>query len=224
LEFRLQPALESFERRLNGLKPELQPGWDADRAVAGRPTSFSAILSRSVAPDFPGDLISFCEVSVTMARKTTSRIELRRQAEAVEAREGAAAPEKKKAAAPKAKRTKEKPVARKRLVWVVYNGSMKEEGRFAYDQRAAAEEKIEQLRQKSKKLYFIQPVKEIIGEEHRTVGLAAAAAVAAAKAAPAAAPVEIEEEEIEIPEEIAADVEAELEEEDEEPEEEESEE
>ncbi len=35
--------------------------------------------------------------------------------------------------------------------------SMKEEGRFPYDQREAAEEKIELLRQKSKKMYFIQP-------------------------------------------------------------------
>jgi hypothetical protein len=54
--------------------------------------------------------------------------------------------------------------ARKRLVWVVYSGSMKEEGRFAYDQLEAAHEKIEQLKLKSKKLYFIQPVKEILGE------------------------------------------------------------
>jgi len=152
-----------------------------------------------------------------MARKTTSRIELRRQAEAVEARgDGAAAetaaPAKKKAAA-KPKRTKEKPVARKRLIWVVYNGSMKEEGRFPYDQKAAAEEKIEALRQKSKKLYFIQPVKEVIGDPHATVGLAAAAAVAAAAHAKV---VVVEEEEAEVPEEVAAEVEAEEEEEEEE--------
>lgn len=153
-----------------------------------------------------------------MARKTTSRIELRRQAEAAgtQGEAPAAAKEKKKAAPAKPKRTKEKPVARKRLIWVVYNGSMKEEGRFAYDQRAAAEEKIEVLRQKSKKLYFIQPVKEVIGEPGTTVGLAAAAAAAAAKAAAVV-------EEVEVPKEVVADaevdVEAELEEEEEEEEE-----
>jgi hypothetical protein len=154
-----------------------------------------------------------------MARKTTSRMELRRQAEAVEARGDApAAPakERKKAATTtKTKRTKEKPIARKRLIWVVYNGSMKEEGRFAYDQHAAAEEKIEQLRQKSKKLYFIQPVKEVIGDpSSAAIGLAAAAAVAAMK-------IVEPPEEVEIPEEVAAEVDAEIESEEEEEEEEE---
>jgi len=96
----------------------------------------------------------------------SKRMELRKQVEAVEARGGSIdAPKKtKKAAGTKTKRVKEKIQARKRLVWVVYNGSMKEEGRFPYDQRAAAEEKIELLRQKSKKMYFIQPLKEVIGE------------------------------------------------------------
>jgi len=152
-----------------------------------------------------------------MARKTSSRMELRRQAEAVEARgETPAAPAKaKKATTAKTKRTKEKAIVRKRLIWVVYNGSMKEEGRFPYDQRAAAEEKIEQLRQKSKKLYFIQPVKEVIGADpSTTVGLAAAAAVAASSAKVAALPV-VEEEDIEIPEDIAAEAEEEEEEEEE---------
>lgn len=103
-----------------------------------------------------------------MARKTPSRLELRKQAEAVEAA-GEKVEEKKpkkatKATTPRAKRTKEKVQARKRLVWVVYSGSMKEEGRFPYDQLDAAHEKIEQLKLKSKKMYFIQPVKEILGE------------------------------------------------------------
>lgn len=117
-----------------------------------------------------------------MARKTPSLKELRKQAEAVEARGGE--PAKKKAAAKKTttarggKRTKEKAIARKKLVWVVFNGSMKEEGRFPYDQRAAAEEKIEQLKLKSaKKLYFIQPVKELLGDGKAVPALAAAAAV-----------------------------------------------
>lgn len=93
---------------------------------------------------------------------------MRKQVEAAEAA-GDKGEEKKakktpKAAAPRAKRTKEKVLARKRLVWVVYSGSMKEEGRFPYDQLDAAHEKIEQLKLKSKKMYFIQPVKEILGE------------------------------------------------------------
>ena len=104
-----------------------------------------------------------------MARKTPSRMELRKQVEAVQAAgEKGTEPKKAKktakAAAPRVKRTKEKVQARKRLVWVVYSGSMKEEGRFPYDQLAAAHEKIEQLKLKSKKMYFIQPVKEILGE------------------------------------------------------------
>ena len=105
-----------------------------------------------------------------MARKTPSRLELRKQAEAVEAAGEKGAEEKKprkaaaKPATPRVKRTKEKVQARKRLVWVVYSGSMKEEGRFPYDQLDAAHERIEQLKLKSKKMYFIQPVKEILGE------------------------------------------------------------
>lgn len=164
-----------------------------------------------------------------MASKRKSLLDLRREAEAVEARGGEApakaekATKAKKAAAPKAKRTaKEKPIARKRMIWVVYNGSMKEEGRFPYDQRAAAEEKIEALRQKSKKLYFIHPVKEVIGDPSATVGLVAAAAAAALKAAAAAAVVE--QEEAEIPEEVLAEMDEEIEQEEEEEEEDDSEE
>lgn len=99
-----------------------------------------------------------------------SRLELRREAEAAEAREkvagdgGTKAKKPRKAPAKRTSRAKAKAVQRKRLVWVVYSGTMKEEGRFAYDQKDAAEEKLETLRSKSKKLYFLQPVKELIGE------------------------------------------------------------
>lgn len=108
-----------------------------------------------------------------MARKTASRLELRRQAEAADAQgiDGDAAkarkkkktPARKKAKTTRAKRAKDAP-QRRRLLWGVFNGSMKEEARFPYDQRDAAEEKLEQLRAKSKKLYFIQPIKEAIAE------------------------------------------------------------
>ncbi|HEV7999248.1 MAG TPA: hypothetical protein VGP63_05165 [Planctomycetaceae bacterium] len=105
-----------------------------------------------------------------MARKTPSRLEMRRQVEA--AGEAGAAAEKtaKKRVKtkdatkkPSTRRTKTKVAERKRLMWAVYNGSMKEEGRFAYDQREAAEEKVQQLKLKSpKKIFFIQALKETI--------------------------------------------------------------
>ena len=102
-----------------------------------------------------------------MARKSPSRLEMRRQAEAAEAEEKSSP---KKKATKKKKATRKKKAAkadiRRRLVWGVFTGSMKEESRFPYDQREAAEERIEQLRAKNaKKLYFIQPVKEPLDGE-----------------------------------------------------------
>lgn len=167
-----------------------------------------------------------------MARRLLDK---RKEVEAAEARGDVAEPKAKatrakatgakKTTATKTRRTKEKVQARKRLVWVVYNGSMKEEGRFSYDQYAAAEEKIEQLRQKSKKMYFIQPVKEVIGEGPGMMAAAAAAAAAnaAAAAAVAAAAEEAEAEDAEededeiadeVPDEVAADAEEDEEEDD----------
>jgi hypothetical protein len=108
-----------------------------------------------------------------MARKTPSRLELRRQVEAA-GEAGAAAEKADKTAKkrvkgkdapkkPSTRRTKTKVAERKRLMWAVYNGSMKEEGRFPYDQRDSAEEKVQQLKLKSpKKIFFIQTVKETI--------------------------------------------------------------
>ncbi len=100
------------------------------------------------------------------ARRGSTRLDKRREAEAVAAREGAggeAAPAKaKKAAAKKPTRRKAKVADRKRLSWGVFSGTLKEEARFPFDQRAAADEKLEQLRSKGKKLYFIQPIKEVI--------------------------------------------------------------
>jgi hypothetical protein len=103
-------------------------------------------------------------------------------AEAAEARggdaeaevaEGAEAPKKAskakaKAKAPAkkaAKRTKEKVIPRRMLMWGVYNGNMKEEARFSFAERPAAEEKLGQLKEKSpKKLFFIQPIKVPLGD------------------------------------------------------------
>ncbi len=102
-----------------------------------------------------------------MARKSPSRLEMRRQAEAAEAEEKSSP---KKKATKKKKATRKKKAAkadiRRRLVWGVFTGSMKEESRFPSDQRDAAVERIEQLRAKNaKKLYFIQPVKEPLDAE-----------------------------------------------------------
>jgi hypothetical protein len=102
-----------------------------------------------------------------MARKTPSRLELRKQAEAAAAQGGDGKDAKKKKEAKKkpTRRAKTKAAERKRLMWAVFNSNMKEEGRFPYDQRDAAEERIEQLKAKSaKKLFFIQTVKEVITE------------------------------------------------------------
>ncbi len=115
-----------------------------------------------------------------MARRTTSRLDLRRMAEAAEARGGdveaevaddAVAPKKAKAKAKApAKKgvkrvAKEKVAPRRMLMWGVYNGNMKEEARFSYAERPAAEEKLVQLREKSaKKLFFIQPIKVPLGD------------------------------------------------------------
>lgn len=117
-----------------------------------------------------------------MARRTTSRMDMRRMAEAAEARgidvesdaeEGEEAPKKAKAKTAKAKapakkatkRTKEKVAPRRMLMWGVYNGNMKEEARFSYADRPAAEEKLAALREKSaKKLFFIQPIKVPLGD------------------------------------------------------------
>lgn len=110
-----------------------------------------------------------------MARKSPSRLDKRREVEAAEALEaagGTTAKKTKKKAAKKTKkkaatrsRAKAKTSARKRIVWGVFNGSMKEEARFPYAEREAAELKVEQLRVKSpKKMFFIQPIKEEMAE------------------------------------------------------------
>lgn len=109
-----------------------------------------------------------------MAKKTASRLSKRREAEAAEAMEAEAPTKKKKAAKKKKKATKRKTtrsrakkdvLERRKLVWAIYGSTMKEEARFPYEDLKAAEEKLELLRSKSKKSYFIQPLKEPITKE-----------------------------------------------------------
>ena len=93
-----------------------------------------------------------------------SRLSMRREAEAA----AKTSPAKKKAAKKKATRKKAAPrarrakdvVVRRRLVWVVYSSTMREEGRYLYHERDKADEKLEQLMSKGKRRYFIQPIKE----------------------------------------------------------------
>src|SRR5690606_33664906 len=63
------------------------------------------------------------------------------------------------------RKRKTKTTERKKIFWGVFSGTLKEEGRFAYDERDKAEEKLAALRNRStKKLYFIQPIKETLSD------------------------------------------------------------
>ena len=79
-----------------------------------------------------------------------SRVQMRREAEAAEEANPKAA--KKKATRKKAatRKAREKAPERKRAVWVLYSSSMKEEGRFSYDQKDAAEQRLEVLQNRGK--------------------------------------------------------------------------
>ncbi len=102
-----------------------------------------------------------------------SRLSKRREAEAAEAAEQTL-PTKKKAARKKTTRKKavmprtrksKDVVPRRRLIWVVYNSTMREEGRYLYHERDKAEEKLKQLNARGKRRYFIQPIKEPLDSE-----------------------------------------------------------
>ncbi len=106
-----------------------------------------------------------------MAGKPKNRLELRKQAEAAEAAgtDATETPAKKKAAAKKkpavkAKRTKTKAIVRRRLLWGVFSSSLKEEGRFPYAERDAADARAAELAVKHKRTYFIQPIKEPLAD------------------------------------------------------------
>ena len=98
------------------------------------------------------------------------RLSKRREIEAAEAQEEAPAKKAKKKAAKKkaakkksttrARKKKTELPARRRLVWVVYSSTMREEGRYLYHERDKAEEKLNALLAKGKRRYFIQPIKE----------------------------------------------------------------
>lgn len=101
-----------------------------------------------------------------------SRISKRREIEAAEAKGEKTTKEKvakkkeskKRKTAARPRRAKDTP-ARRRIVWVVYSSTMREEGRFLYHERDKADEKLEQLLAKGKRRYFIQPFKEPLDSE-----------------------------------------------------------
>lgn len=106
-----------------------------------------------------------------------SRLSMRREVEAADALEETS-PTKKKATKKAAKkkaakkkattRTRKKKAdipVRRRLIWVLYSSTMREEGRYLYHERDKAEEKLQTLLAKGKRRYFLQPIKEPLDSE-----------------------------------------------------------
>jgi hypothetical protein len=102
-----------------------------------------------------------------MARRTTSIREKRQEAEAAEARgiKEPKAAKTKTAAKARTTRKKTKAPERKRLSWVIYSGTQKEFARFRYDQKPEAEAKLEEMKAKGRKNYYLQPVKELLSSQ-----------------------------------------------------------
>jgi len=75
-----------------------------------------------------------------------------------------AAPKKRKAAKPRTKRAKEA-MQRRRLIWIVYSSTMREEGRFLYHEKDKADELLATLLGRGKRRYFMQPMKEALNPD-----------------------------------------------------------
>jgi hypothetical protein len=78
-----------------------------------------------------------------------------------------AAPAKKKPVkkkAPAKPRKKVVKAVRKRVVWVVYDNSNKQVGKFDYNKKDEAIARAEHLKAEKKQTYFVQPLKEEIPE------------------------------------------------------------
>jgi len=73
-------------------------------------------------------------------------------------------PKKKKATKPRTRRAKEA-MQRRRLVWVVYSSTMREEGRFLFHEKERADELLATLLGRGKRRYFMQPVKEALNPD-----------------------------------------------------------
>lgn len=98
-----------------------------------------------------------------------------------------AAPKKRKAAKPRTKRAKEA-MQRRRLIWVVYSSTMREEGRFLYHEKNKADELLATLLGRGKRRYFMQPMKEALNPDGTPV----------VQSGPAIVVDEIEDEEVKV--------------------------
>lgn len=146
----------------------------AGRAIAARVATFH-LLRYYVAVIGAGVIVEIIRrLDSSMAKKTRNIRELREQAEAAEKQgktaEGGAGEKKKakdskKKAAAKPKRSKVKVIVRKRMLWAVFSSSLKEEGRFPYSERDAADARAADLAAKHKRTYFVQAIKEPLPEK-----------------------------------------------------------
>lgn len=107
------------------------------------------------------------------ASKSTTRLDLRKEAEAAEKLKSEEKPatkakaKKKKAARKTTRRKTKKKVEaqRMRLVWGVFDNSSQQIAVFPYPERKDAEKKAEEMTAKGRGIYFVQPVKEPILED-----------------------------------------------------------
>ena len=81
------------------------------------------------------------------------------------------APKKKKAAKPRTRRAKEA-AQRRRIVWVVYSATMREEGRFLYHEKDKADELLASLIERKKRRFFIQQLKETLNPDGTPISIA----------------------------------------------------
>lgn len=88
-----------------------------------------------------------------------------------------AAPKKRKAAKPRTKRAKEA-MQRRRLIWVIYSSTMREEGRFLYHEKDKADELLATLLGRGKRRYFMQPMKEALNADGTPVAQSGSLVVA----------------------------------------------
>ena len=95
-----------------------------------------------------------------MARKVVNRKELRAEAEAAEAQ----GKKKKKKAAKRKTRSKTVADVRMKLLWGVFNQSLKRVAVFDFNQKKDAEKKAADLSKSGKSPHFVQKVKEAIEE------------------------------------------------------------
>ena len=100
-----------------------------------------------------------------MARKVVNRKELREEVEAAE-RAGVKKVKKKTTRAPAKRKTRAKDPAdvRMKVLWGVFNQSMKPVAMFEHNQKKAAEKKAAALSQSGKTPHFVQKVKQVIDE------------------------------------------------------------